>query len=209
MKRIFLNFIIVPSLRTGKMSDEQFTNYVTNIIYSMTGNANFATLTAQITALKTKNTEFAVAKGNVKHGPAGSAAEKDAIRAEEEQMLKAMAIACSQIANGDLAVFLSSGFIAREHHAVTGLNDPTKLLLENGTQETELKLSFLGDERAPFFKIWIGLDTVTPTSLIESTSSRYVLENLVPGTRYYVKVMACGTKGLKSGWSTFISRIAA
>ncbi len=86
-------------------------------------------------------------------------------------MAKSRASDCAVVAFGKLAIFLTNGFATREHHAITALNDPSKLLLENGAKESELKLSFKGDEKASFYKIWVGLDTEGMLSVTESTSA--------------------------------------
>lgn len=209
MKKLFLNFIIVPKFGTSNLSDQKFVTHVMNIVNSILLNANFPNQQLDTKALEQKINDFVVAKGKVKHGPAGAAAEKDAIRAEIEKMLKNLAIDCARVADGDIAVFLTSGFTAREHHAITNLNTPVKLLLEQGDNETELKLSFKGDDKAAFYKISVGLDTVTPLMIYSNKSTRFVIPNLKPGTRYFVQVMACGAKDIASGWSGFVNCIAA
>ncbi len=209
MKRIFLNFILVPKLGTSKMTDGNFMDFVSSIILSVKDNANFTNEQTAIGALKLKLADFIATKGKIKYGPSGAAAAKDAIRAEMEQMLKALAIACADEVNNDLAKFLTSGFSIREHHAITGLKVPTAVKLSVGASDTQLELSFKGDEKASYYKIWIGLDTESLLNMVTTTASKLTVTGCKPGVRYYVRLAACGKKDVMSAWSSFVSRIAA
>ena len=203
---------LIPRLGLSKLNALAFAQFVAYIITALTGNAAFPAPSPTLVALQAKLTELKNAITDVSARVAGAIELRNQIRNELVIMLTELANYCVVAAAGDAAVFKTSGFeLRRTPQPAPDPLDPvknTRLVLTG--DETELRLLFDPVRYAKSYEIYMSLDDDQHFTFYSTTSGqRFLLRNLLPGKRYFVKVKPVGPKGIKGGFGEIASRIAA
>jgi hypothetical protein len=166
-----------------------------------------ADLTAQRELLETWITNSA-------DGSRSAIATRRAEYATLLEMMKSLARYVSQVANGDAAIILSSGFdVRRAPEPIERLSRP---VISYAQRDTDAGVADLKWERVRGSYSYVveitSDDTRTEnavwTQVAVTTTTRCHVENLNYGTVYTFRVRAIGGSGLKSSWSD-VAQVAA
>lgn len=203
---LFLNLILVPRLGLAKMRDTDLENYAHNIVNTLTGNPSFPGVQADLPAITTQIDRFEQAKANVRFGPAGAAALKNEERARLEMMLKNLAAKCVIEANGNEAVFRSSGFdLRRRSQPHNSLPVPMRFDVVSLSESGKVRVSFKRVPGAFNYELYAakpGEDFRLHTTL--TNGRRSVVNNLDSLTIYRFRLRAMGKNGIHSEFTEVI-----
>ncbi|MEI7802547.1 MAG: fibronectin type III domain-containing protein [Bacteroidota bacterium] len=203
---------IVVRLGLSRLTVLGFLQFVEYILQQMTGNANFPTPTPTLVALKAKMLLYKQAITDAQQHVIGALALRNQYRLELSIMLKDLANYCVLTANGDVAIYSSSGFQMKKTPAPAPdpLDPVVNLRMESTGTDSELRLLFKSVPYGKSYEVWLSPTNDTSFSYLTTISAqRFVLRDLTPGTRYFAKVRAIGPKGIKGGFSDVASKIAA
>ncbi|TWI80570.1 hypothetical protein IQ13_3249 [Lacibacter cauensis] len=180
----------------SRMSDGNLESKTHSIISNMTGNANFPTPTPSLAALETAADNYSSALVKALTGNRADVADKNAKRAELENVLRSLCTYVNLTANGDAAMILSSGFDISKDPQPVVLTRPENLRVDNGAAPGTLLVSVKAVKGAhAYFHEYTTDATMAPGSWVSTTgtTSRMQFTNLQPGTVYYCRVGAIGT----------------
>ena len=208
---------INPSLHLGDVRDGDLENYTREKLEKLTGNPNYPADGAfpEKEAVTFALSEYVPALAKAEDGDSADTEDKDAKRILLENALTALAIRCSQIANGSMAKFLSSGFEARKEREAGGvLTAPENLSARDGTQDGSVALEWNPLDDAKSFVVEItetpndeaSYAPVLPEHGGVSTKSETQITELTPGKRYWFRVAGINTEGIGK-WSVPATRI--
>lgn len=177
-------------------------------VTALTGNTNFTGLDPKISKLKLNVQRLRVLMALE---PTKSiTAEKRTLNKSILQEMEELMWDCFTQANGDMVKYLTSSFSTKKSPApVNFLAAPEGLSSATASKEGEIAIRFKADKHARFFVLMLGATEATMSQFGIYTSSRILLTGLESGKLYYIKIMACGTRGIESAWSPVISRRAA
>jgi hypothetical protein len=178
------------------LSDGNLESKTHSIIGNMTGNANFPTPTPSLAVVEAAAGNYSSALIKALTGNRADVADKNAKRAELENVLRSLCTYVNLTANGDVTKLLTSGFdISKDRQSIV-LTRPENLRVENGTASGTLQISVKAVKGAhAYFHEYTTDVTMAPGSWVSTTgtTSRMQFVNLQPGTVYYCRVGAIGT----------------
>jgi hypothetical protein len=201
---------LIAKLAFNSRSDSDALVFGQQLVARMTGNTSFPNSVALVTSLGAAADAFATALQNVSTGTVGTAAAKNAARAD---ILKAITLLASHVEDNsgtDLAKFQSSGFDARKapvQHQTVALGLPVDLML---TQQRggNLVIKFKKAENSVALEMRHRAtgDDIWSDSLFTS-SNECTLTGFVAGTQYEVQTRAIGKSKSKdlsetTSWDT-------
>lgn len=193
---------------TGRYSDSALATAVRQIIRMMTGNPNFPNPSPSLAELETANNEYEGALEKMKDGTQADTVIKNRRRAALEGILKKEAQYVENVANGDVAIMLSSGFELTKGRVPVGeLDVPTNLIVNAGQERGTLQVKFDGVEHARFYEIDYAEVPVTEDSRKErlsNTSPNFLIKGLISGKEYSVRAAAAASKPERK-WSKWVS----
>lgn len=185
------------------LSDLKYSDYVQRldeIVAAMDGNALFAALQTQITALKNK--VIALKAKEAQRAAAQQEAdtfltERDSLKDESEDMAVSLAAGVDNVAQGDAAVILQSGFSTRAPRTPTApVEAPQNLRATMNTMAGKIDLRWRRVARAGSYIVQMATNANGPwTQLGVPMQARFTAEGLTPGTKYYFRVIAVGPLG--------------
>jgi hypothetical protein len=185
------------------------------IVTALTGNPNFpspnpplADIAAVITQTETKSSERDAAQQLAKT----KTTELNAFVDELDGVMSQIAGHLDSVAGNDEAKILSAGFDTRAAATATSQPPPPPSSLDTtiGDHDGELDASWDTVAGAKSYVIEISEDPPTPTGWKHagvSTKSKFTIEGLQSGKRYWIRVAAINTAG-QSGWSDPATKIA-
>ena len=185
------------------------------IVTALTGNPNFpspnpplADITAVITQTETKSSERDAAQQLAKT----KTTELNACEEELDGLMSQIAGHVDSVAGNDEAKILSAGFDTRAAATATSQPPPPPSSLDTtiGDHDGELDASWDTVAGAKSYVVEISEDPPTPTGWKHagvSTKSKFTIEGLQSGKRYWIRVAAINTAG-QSGWSDPATKIA-
>ncbi len=188
MKRTINSFIT--------LSDGNLESKTHSIISNMTGNANFPTPTPTLAVVEAAADNYSSALVKALTGNRADVADKNAKRAELENVLRSLCTYVNLTANGDVTKLLTSGFDVSKDPQPVVLTRPENLRVENGAASGTLLVSVKAVKGAhAYFHEYTTDATMAPGSWVSTTgtTSRMQFANLQPGTTYYCRVGAVGT----------------
>lgn len=203
---------ITPRLGLSRLTVLGFIQFIVNILSQMSGNSSFPSPTPTLAAIQDKLDEYKHAVTEAAARIPGARALRNQLRVELSIMITDLANYCVLVAAGDTSVFESSGFSVRRtaQPAPNPLETVVNVLLQSVGVDTELRLLFKAVPYAKSYEVWLSpVDDMHFTYLTTISSQRYVINNLSPGTRYFVKFRAIGPRGIVGGFSAATSKIAA
>ncbi|MBI4947437.1 MAG: hypothetical protein HY840_13675 [Bacteroidetes bacterium] len=201
---------IIAKLGLRSISDAGLGDYAQDKIDKINAAPAFAAVDPSTATLQTKTDEYESALVKSDNGTVADTALKDQRRAELENLLTIQAQNCAVIANGDLPLYLTTGYGARDTKgsptghlpAVTGLN------LFYGNSPAELEASWDVMEDAQNFTVQVYTDIANPDgSKIKEYmkpkigKKKTTLDGLPSGQMVFVRVRANGGSTGFGPWS--------
>lgn len=194
----------------GKYSDSVLETKTQLILSSMTGNTNFPTPLPALTEVTTAATAYSTALVNAGTGNRIDIAVKNTKRIELITLMQQLAGYVTYTAANDRSILLSSGFdISKDPSSIT-ITKPENFRVENGPNSGQLKFIVDGVRGAKsYLHEYTTDDTLQPQNWQSnvSTGSKLIIDNFVPGTKYYCRVGAVGGND-QLVYSDLVSRIA-
>jgi hypothetical protein len=198
---------MLPQLIFGwltKDGEGQFSGKVSAGIQGMTGNTNFTTLAAAVTAVGTSYDSYLLAKADAVHGGVEQTEIRNARRADLVELVRGLISNINAIANGDTEKLLSSGFPLRKtvRTPVGPLSTPMAPRVGQGPTTCTLKASTLPIYGASLYTARLALASapLTYVQTKQSTGTRFLFQALTAGELYNVGMNAIGAAG-PSDWS--------
>ncbi len=198
----------VPVLGLNKRTYNTVADKADAVVAALTGNANFTGLTTKLTTLGSDNQRL---RALMALEPTKSiTVEKQEYKKSILQQMEELMWDCFTQVAGDMVKFLTSSFGTKKAPApVNFLAQPEQITPLAGSKDGEIAIRFKADKHSRFYKLMLGISETEMTQFGLYTSSRILLTGLESGKMYYIKIMACGTRGVESAWSAVVSRRAA
>ncbi|MGE5109191.1 MAG: hypothetical protein ACM3H8_16755 [Sphingobacteriales bacterium] len=185
MKKALFNF--------SKFSDAALEVKAQAIYSNLNGNSSYATPSPALTLLQAAITAFSDALNTSSTGTRSDIAFKNQKRQELVDLLRSLAAYVNFAANGDESVLLDSGFDVSKDPGTITITKPENLQVVNGNNPGVLMLSVDSVKGAKSYLF----EYTTDITLAEqnwqsfpSTKAKYILEDLMAGTKYYCRVGA-------------------
>ena len=167
----------------------------------------FSNVQPSTAELDAKNIEWRAALAKANDGNRADTANKNRVRGELEAMLTLQAQNCAEIANGDLVLYLRTGYEARDTqgHPTGILGQVADLKLAFGDNDGELKANWdkLTDADNYFYQVYA--DAANPDSTLikqdVAKKSKTIISGLTPGQKVWVRVRGNGGSTGHGPWS--------
>lgn len=193
-KSISMKFDRVNSGFNG-LSDKVFATKANSIVTAMPGNSNFPQTVPAIADVAVSLTQYTDALATAQLREKTAVAIKDQARLDLTMMLVQLASSVNNIANGDRAMLVSSGFDLSRQPDPSPLVKPVTVILTDGPNAGELVLKVPGVKGARGY-----IHEYTPEPLTQdsewtkviTTMSKCTFKNLVSAQRYWCRVAAIG-----------------
>jgi hypothetical protein len=204
----------IPKIKNGieKFSDSALVEYASFIHQQISSRpATFASPTPGMVVYKTAIDDFQALMNVATGGDRVLIGQKNVLRNALELHTHVLSYYVMLTAQGNAQVILESGFQMVGPSQSSVLTKPSDLRVTNGEQSGELLLKVKKVPGAASYSYQYSTDPAMKEEswkIENCTSSRCKLIGLTPGTTYYVRVGAIGTKG-QVMFSDAASRIAA
>lgn len=171
------------------------------VVTKMTGNAHFAGLAAQVTALGTANDTLEAAITAANSGDHEAVGLKQIAEAEVMDLLAKLCDSINGMAAGNKAKLLTCGLpLRRESQPYGPLPPPVRLVNRLTTTTGAAKLEWEGPDGARMYNVFVSTsnDPFAWEMVGVTGKQRFVVENLEPGKFYWFAVTAIGAAGESS-----------
>jgi len=163
----------------------------------LTDNTAFPTLAETAVSIKTQNNIYGALLARMSEGSKQVTLEKNQSRAALETLLSATAIKVQDISNGDELLIGTTGFEIKRKPAPIGLLDrPTNVTAKPGPSRGSLEISWDVVPNAYIYELQYTDAPSTPDSKwirTSNTKRKIILENLIRGNAYAIKVAGAGS----------------
>jgi hypothetical protein len=204
-KRVWILFL--AKLGFQKLAPTDKVTKARQIVDAMTGNPNYPTPTPTLAAVGTAADTLYDAQQAL-DGTAIKTAERNVAEAALDSLMSTLLAYVNTIAGKDVVKILSAGFEVRDPNTkATKLDPPVELTSSATKVEGEIKVTFKAIKKKTFYVVQVAEDVAGDLNWMyaaESTKATIILEDLVPGQKYRIRVAVANTAGL-SGWSEEIS----
>ncbi len=212
--------IITPRLFLKEKNHAEFDEFGANIIQALNGNINFPVTEPDLPAVTAKHALYHAAINAATGGTTAQRIVRDDLRKEFHVMITNLAYDVASRSNGNLAIYVTSGFDYRRPPVPKG--DPgsaPNFHFEYNENEGELVSKHGKAANALMYELWLGTTPVPPASgggtptpgdwakVSENTATKVVLTGLTSGTRYYGYVITKGGKNKSSAPSNIATKI--
>jgi hypothetical protein len=187
------------------ISDARLADMASFIIECMTGNAHFPDPSPTLDHLRHATREFQNAYARAQTGGKQAERDRDQQSARLRSLLHELAAYVTKEAKEDRQKLLSSGFDITK---IRASRYPDTIKIETGKKTghvTSIMKSVAG-AKAYIHQYTLDPNNVTSWTQEISTSRKHVFNNLVPGERYFFRIIALGLRGKKT-WSGMVDRI--
>lgn len=195
---------VCSDFSTHNYSDKELSLKSKTIGDNLTDIPVFVSLAETAAAIKAKKIGFDDFLSKMQDGNKQITVLKNNARFDLESILKTGALKVQDISGGDEAIILSSGYdIARKGTPVGMLDQVVNLQIKLGKLSGSLEISWDVVDHAYSYEIQYTKNPKTDESVytsITSTKRKILLENLIPGQTYSIKVAAVGSDP-KRVWS--------
>ena len=168
-----------------------------HILQSMTGNANFATPSPTLIAVKIANDKYSLALGKVVDGTKQDTFLKNQARADLEDLLQNLGMYVQINSTGDETMMLSSGFDLSKTPAPVGvLPKPDAFTVEMNVSKGCIDLSLNAIPGARSYQYEYTEAPATATSIwrvVSSTATFVTITGLVSAKEYSFRVTGVGS----------------
>ncbi|MBK8227779.1 MAG: fibronectin type III domain-containing protein [Flavobacteriales bacterium] len=171
------------------------------VVTKMTGNADFASLAAQVTALGTANDTLDAAITAANSGDHEAVGLKQIAEAEVMDLLSKLCSSINGIAAGDKAKLLTCGLpLRRESQPYGPLTPPVRVMNRVTTTSGGAQLEWEGPDGARTYNVFMSRsnDPFTWEMVGVTGKQRFLVEELQPGTFYWFAITAIGAAGESS-----------
>lgn len=224
---------IIPRLFLNKKSYEAFDEFVNLIITMLTGNINFPVTNPALAAVQAKSSAYHTLVLLCKDGNGNKVQRQQLrqLRKELHVMITDLAYDVASQSAGDLAIYLTSGFDYKRPRVPAGdLTAPGNNRLGYTENSGELVSRHNVVKGALLYVVMVGL-TAVPTDIPVTTfmasgptpgptpgqnwwlagvssSTKFTITGLIPGTTYYTRCLAIGSGGKIGPWSSVVGKMA-
>lgn len=202
---------IIPKLELHKLRDDELDEFVQEKINRMeAASPAFNAVNPTPAQMNTKNIEWRAALVASDDGTKAQTEFKNQVRRELEAMLALQAQNCAEVANGNIVLYLSSGYEAKDTQgSPTGELPPvTELELFYGESEGELRASWNPMEDAANFLVQAFSNTDNPSGSVikeyiigKIGKQKAILSGLPSGQKIFLRVRANGGNTGQGPWS--------
>jgi len=198
---------IIPKLGLQTIKDAALDDYALDKAKKIASSGNFSGVSPSAAQLKAKAKQYDQALVKAMDGTRADTVRKQALRKELHQMLSAQALDCARIANGNLSIYLSSGYEAKNAGGtpVGELESITSLHVEPTQNESELKADWNRIDKAQNYSLRAFTDLKNPEGSIIFNDifrpSKALIEGLPSGEKVYIQVRANGGSTGHGPWS--------
>ncbi len=201
---------IIPNLGLSKLRDAEMESYTQDKIDRINALTAFAAVIPSTADMSTKLAEWIPLQQKALDGSTTDTAAKDQKRVELEEVIDAQAHSCAAIAKGDLALYLQTGYKAKDTKGTpTGpLPQVTGFELHFGNNEGELLASWDAMEDAKIFSLQVFGDINNPeASIIKELvtgkigRTKFHIPGLPTGQKVFARVRANGGSTGYGPWS--------
>jgi len=198
---------IIPKLGLRELRDSALPEYAQDKVDKITASGAFAAVEPTPAEIEGKKDEYETALVAADDGNRAQTEAKDNRRKELEEMLTQQAHNCAEIANGNLELYLESGYEAKDTAGspVGPLEAVTGLLLDYGDNAGELKANWDVLPHADNYTLQFYSDPVDPEgSIIKqdiAKKSRAITDGLPGGTIAWARVRGNGGSTGHGPWS--------
>lgn len=199
--------IIIPKLGLRDLRDTELPEYAQDKVDKISGSAAFGGVQPTPAQLQTKKNQYEAALVAADDGTVADTEAKNVLRKELEEMLTIQAQNCAEIADGDLALYLTTGYEAKDTQGtpVGELQRPDMQKLEPSENIGELKADWSTVKNASNYTVRAYTNEADPESSVvynEIVSpSKTTLQGLPSGERIFVDIRANGGSTGYSPWS--------
>jgi hypothetical protein len=223
---------IIPRLLLSTKTFAAFDEFVATIIAMLTGNINFPITEPPLAAFQAKADEYHDAVVAAENGNKQQRQFRKQKRGELHIMTTDLAWDVASRSSGDLAIYLTSGFDYKRQRVPAGdLSAPANNRLGYTENSGELINRHNKVKGALLYVVMVGITAVptdVPVTAIlasgptpgpapgqdwwlagVSSSTKFTIKGLTPGTMYYSRCLAIGSGGSKVGpWSSVVGKMA-
>jgi len=205
--------VIIPNLGLHDIEDAQLGEFAQdkiNKINALGGGSVMAAIVPSTGTVSDKNVAYEAALVKSDDGTRADTQTKNDRRDELEVLLNAQAIDAARLANGNLSLYLSTGYKAKDTKGTpTGpLPAVTGVLLDYGDSAGELKIKWDAMPDAQNFSVQVYTDALNPnTSIVKEYvkpkigKKETILDSLPSGTIVFARVRANGGSTGTGPWS--------
>jgi hypothetical protein len=182
----------------AEMTDLDFLGKVRLVVTAMTGNSNFTTPDPALASVTTLANEFEQAINDAEAGGSYQRLVRDSKKQELIDTMHNLSNYVLYVSKGDRLIAESSGFtISKDPTPRPPIDKATGLVLTDGANAGEIKLLFTKVQGAKSYMYQISIDPVDETKWVTTygTIRKAFFKGLESGKKYYVRVVALGTKG--------------
>jgi hypothetical protein len=192
------------------MSDPGLLLKANTILTSMTGNTNFDTPIPSLASVSGTIEDYSTALVAAQMRDKTKVAAKNEKRLELVETLRALGNYVTQVAEGDEATLVSSGFtLAKSGQPSPPIGNPQDLRVENGLNPGEIETSVKAVKGARSYIHQYTADPITDNSQWTSeatTRRKNVFAGLEPAKTYWFRVAAIGANE-QIAYSDILSKI--
>lgn len=201
---------ITPKLKLEDNTDAQLIEYTDDKTAKINASAGLAAVDPSTAVVDAKNVLFRNALIAADNGTVAETALKDQYRAELELLLTHQAHDCAVIANGNLPLYLTSGYEAKDVFGtpIGTLPMVSDVSLDYGDSDGELKAGWKPLADASNFSVQVYSDVNNPSGSVikefivpKIGKEKTVLDGLPSGKIVFVRVRANGGNTGHGAWS--------
>jgi hypothetical protein len=194
---------------THKYSDKELSVAASTVSTKLSDNVNFPTLKEVAAQIEEKTTTLDTFLSQMSDGNKEITAQKNAVRAELEKLLRSTALKVEDLSEGDEVKLLSSGFALNKsrQNPVGTLAQVQNVKAKLGTYSGSLDLSWDIVEHAVSYEVRYTPSPRVASSVFQistCTRRKTLLEGLTVGLQYVIQVAAVGAD-TKRAWSVEIT----
>lgn len=197
------------SMAFCKATDSSLGVFASGVVAGLTDNSNlFPNPPVTPSSLGDARTSFVGAVDVSRQGSVAQTVAKNSLRAELIALLRTLATYVGGVANGDATVIRAAGFdvTMRGYNPQTPLPKPTELRIRLG-QSTQLIVNVKRIKNARSYEVQMRAGGSWQSAGTFTQGRRMILEKLVPGTVYEIRVRAVGGSTGYSDWSDTTSHM--
>lgn len=200
LKTFFMSQLQKLRINFKKFTDSEFDLLAAYILICMTGNTFFPNPTPTLEQLSVSLGQFREALEGAKTRASLAIAQKNAARRELESILKSLGLYLMSVGGDEVLALASTGYPFTKVPGLRTISNPGYVLLEKGDSTGEMVASVKPDKPAPSYIFQVS--STDPEGEVPaiwnsfgSTVGRFKFTNLVPGGKYWVRVIAIGSRG--------------
>jgi hypothetical protein len=187
-------------LGIAKLNSADLIFYCISIQNKMKSNAHLPNPTPSLTQIDAKCESLKELDIQGQSGDRTAIVGRNAAAEQLKKLLRTLSLYIALVADGNGVVILSSGYeISREPSPPAPLSKPAALLAKRSDREGQVKLKWVPVRNA--VNCQIEITTTEPTdsqakweSVGVTSKSKFVVEDLTPGTYYWFRIKAFGRR---------------